>query len=69
MTGEVMMLFGNLRRAAAFGDRRKISMMIDPYTLMGKSMIRIISTERFHIVNHSVGDTSTTGPIVALIGA
>lgn len=68
MTGKVMMMFGNLRRSTAFGDRRVMSMLVDPYTLAGKGQIRILGWERFHIVNHSVGDASTVGPMVALIG-
>lgn len=69
LSGDVMMLFGNLRRSTAFGDRRVISLLLDPYTLAGKSQIRIIGRERFDIVNHDVGDTSTAGPVVALVGA
>jgi HK97 family phage major capsid protein len=67
-TGVIMAYFGDLRRAAAFGDRQTISLMVDPYTLSGKAQIRIIGYERFHIVNHGVGTASTAGPVVALVG-
>ncbi len=64
----IMLYFGNLRRASAFGDRQKISIMVDPYTLAGKAQIKIIGYERFHIINHGVGTASAAGPIVALVG-
>jgi HK97 family phage major capsid protein len=48
-TGLQMLLFGDMQRTAAFGDRQQISLLLDPYTLAGKAQIRIIGYERFHV--------------------
>lgn len=64
----IMLYYGDLRRAAAFGDRQKINLLVDPYSLATKGQIQIIGWERFHNVNHGVGTASAAGPIVALVG-
>jgi len=64
----VMAIFGDLRMGVIFGDRRGMTMMVDPYSLSSYQQTKIISSERFDINCHGVGDASNAGPIVALIG-
>lgn len=64
----VMALFGDLRMGVLFGDRRGMTMMVDPYSLSSYQQTKIISSERFDINCHGVGTASAAGPVVALIG-
>jgi len=63
-----MAIFGDLRMGVMLGDRRGMTMMVDPYSLSSYQQTKIISSERFDINVHGVGDASNAGPIVALIG-
>jgi len=63
-----MAIFGDLSMGVIFGDRRGMTMMVDPYSLSSYQQTKIISSERFDINVHGVGDASEAGPIVALIG-
>lgn len=63
-----MVLFGDFRMGVIFGDRRGMTMMVDPYSLSSYQQTKIISSERFDINCHGVGDATSAGPIVALIG-
>ncbi len=67
-SNSVMALFGDLRLAATMGDRRGISVAISTDRYFDTDQIGIKGTERFDINVHDIGDTSTAGPIVALIG-
>lgn len=64
----VMAIFGDLRMGVIFGDRRGMTMMVDPYSLSSYQQTKIISSERFDINCHGVGTASAAGPIVALVG-
>lgn len=64
-----MLFFGDLRKSSALGDRRQVRVFPSEHRYMDTDQIGIRGTERFDIVNHDVGDTSTPGPIVALIGS
>jgi HK97 family phage major capsid protein len=64
-----MFLFGDLRMGVVFGDRRGMTMMIDPYSLSSYQQVKIINSERFDINCHGVGTTTEAGPIVALTGS
>ncbi|MBV5311534.1 phage major capsid protein [Chromatium okenii] len=63
-----MVLFGDFKMGVIFGDRRGMTMMVDPYSLSSYQQTKIISSERFDINCHGVGTASNAGPIVALIG-
>lgn len=63
-----MILFGDLSMAATMGDRRGITIARSTEYKFAEDQIAIKGTERFDINVHSVGDTSTAGPIVALMG-
>jgi HK97 family phage major capsid protein len=64
----VAFLFGDLSMAASFGDRRGITVKVSSDRYLEFDQIGIQATERFCIVNHDLGDTSTAGPIVASVG-
>lgn len=68
LTAEAMILFGDLAMGVIFGDRRGMTMMVDPYSLSSYQQVKIISSERFDINCHGVGDAENAGPVVALIG-
>jgi HK97 family phage major capsid protein len=65
---KVMLLFGDMRRAVQFGDRRDIRLMVSDHRYFENDQIAIKATERIDINVSDVGDTSTAGPLVALIG-
>jgi HK97 family phage major capsid protein len=64
-----ILLFGDLRMGVVFGDRRGMTMIVDPYSLSSYQQTKIINSERFDINCHGVGDTSNAGPIVSLTGS
>jgi HK97 family phage major capsid protein len=68
LDGLAILLFGDFRMGVIFGDRRGMTMMVDPYSLSSYQQVKIISSERFDINCHGVGDSSAAGPIVALVG-
>jgi HK97 family phage major capsid protein len=63
-----MILFGDIGMAAAMGDRRGITVARSTEYKFAEDQVAIKGTERFDINVHSIGDTSTAGPIVALMG-
>lgn len=68
---QICCLFGNLRLAADFGDRRQTTIMISEHAAFTTDELAIRGTERFDINVHDVGDhplkTGDAGPIVGLI--
>jgi len=67
-TNEAMLLFGDMSLAVAFGERRAINAMVDNSRYMELDQTAVRVTERFHINVHDLGDGTTAGPIVGLIG-
>jgi HK97 family phage major capsid protein len=63
-----MILFGDLMKSSTMGSRRGVNVFPSEHRHMELDQIAIRATQRFDIVNHDVGDTSTPGPIVALVG-
>jgi len=64
-----MAFFGDLSKAVVLGDRRGITMMADPYSLSSYRQVKLVFTERFDIVAHSLGTATAAGPIIALVGS
>jgi len=70
---QVCVLFGDLRLAATFGDRRSMAMAMSNSAYVGSTsmfetdQVAIRGIERFDIVTHDVGSTTATGPIVGII--
>ena len=65
---KVMLLFGNLGMAATLGDRREIMVGTTADRYFEYDQIAIRATARLDINVHDIGDTSTAGPLVSLIG-
>lgn len=59
---------GDLAQAAAFGDRRQVTIRTSDSALNAfeQDELAIRGTERVDIVVHGTGDASTAGPIIAL---
>jgi HK97 family phage major capsid protein len=64
----VMALFGNLAQAATLGERRGIAVRRSDEIKFIEDQVALKATERVDINVHDVGDATTAGPIVALIG-
>ncbi len=65
-TATIQCLFGDLRQAAIFGDRRQTTIALSEHLNFAEDEIAIRGTERFDIVVHDLGTTSVKGPIIAL---
>jgi len=68
LSDKVMILFGDMRMATSFGDRRGITVKVDESRYLEYDQIAVRATERYDINVHDIGDSSTAGPMVALIG-
>jgi HK97 family phage major capsid protein len=64
-----MVLFGDLTKSSALGDRRQVRVFPSEHRYMDTDQIGIRGTERFDIVHHDLGDGTTAGPMVALTGS
>ena len=64
---EVVYLFGDMRIAAASGDRRQLRMKQDESAHLSTDELAVQTTSRFGSVAHDLGDGSTAGPIVGLV--
>ena len=64
----VMLLFGDISKAATLGDRRGFRLQVLTERYAEYDQIGIKATERFDINVHDVGDASNAGPVVGLIG-
>jgi HK97 family phage major capsid protein len=63
-----MLFFGDLSKAVTMGERRGIMVKTSEERYFEYDQIAIQATERVDINVHDLGDTSTAGPLVALIG-
>lgn len=69
---QVCALLGDFRLGAVMGDRSMLSIMFSEHATIGgenvfeQDQIAIRGTERFDIVVHGVGNSTTAGPIVGL---
>lgn len=68
-TGEVILLFGDLKLSSKFGSRRDITIKVLNERYSDYDQVGIQGTERFVIVNHDLGTNSIAGPLVGLVGA
>lgn len=66
--GLLILMFGDLAKAAVLGDRRQISIALSSDIHFAEDEIGIRGTERFDISVHDLGDGTTAGPLVALKG-
>jgi len=64
----IMFFFGDLRKAATFGDRRGITIKVSSDRYLEYDQIAVQATERFCIVNHDIGGASgVRGPVVGCL--
>ncbi len=68
-SNEIVCLFGNLRLAADFGDRRQTTIAFDSSVGFTTDQIAIKGSERFDINVHSIGTTTVGGPVSAMLTA
>lgn len=62
----VVAFFGDLSLASSYGARREIGIDSSKDRYFEFRQIAIMGVERFDIVNHDLGNTTTAGPIVSL---
>ena len=63
-----MLAVGDLSLAATLASRRDVTIATALTRYQDLDQIGIRGTERIDIVNHDLGDGSTAGPIVGLVG-
>jgi HK97 family phage major capsid protein len=63
-----MLFFGDHRKAAKFGRRRDTRIQVLEELYADYDQLVIKATERYDVVVRDRGDTSTAGPLVALVG-
>lgn len=68
LSGSVMLLFGDLSLAATLGERRGVTVARTENRYLEFDQIAWRGTERVDIVVHDLGDNTTAGPIVGLVG-
>jgi HK97 family phage major capsid protein len=68
-TGKPMVLFGDLSMAASVGDRRTMTVRLLRERFAEEGCTGAMLSPRFDINVHDLGDNSTAGPLVALLGA
>lgn len=69
LTGKPMLYFGNLQMSSLITEHRTGTILAtSAERAMDRDQILVRGTQREDIINHSVGDATTLGPIAALIG-
>lgn len=68
LSDKVMLMFGDPMSAISMGTRRGVSLAVSTERYFESDQIGIRGIERFDINVHDIGDTTTPGPLVALIG-
>jgi len=63
-----MIAFGDLSKAATFGERRGITVSQTNDRYWDTDQIGLKATERIDITIHDMGDTTTAGPVAVLVG-
>jgi HK97 family phage major capsid protein len=63
-----MAIFGDMRQAAYLGDRRGVSIFASDQRYLEFDQVGVRGTQRYDINVHGIGNTTTAGPIVGLIG-
>jgi len=68
LTGQVMVAFGDMSYAATLGDRRQLKLRFLTERFADQDQVGIIGSERIDINVHDLGDASSAGAIVGLVG-
>jgi HK97 family phage major capsid protein len=69
LLNKVMILFGDASLSSTLGETRQITIAQAAGRYLDQDQILWKGTERIDIVNHDLGDNTTAGPIVGLVGA
>jgi HK97 family phage major capsid protein len=65
-SGKIGFYFGDMRKAAALGERRQVSIKRSDERYFDTDQIGLMGTERIDVNVHDLGDTTNAGPLVAL---
>lgn len=69
VNSQVIAVFGSMRKAVDFGDRRQTTISISDQRYWDADQVGIRGTERFDINAHDLGDGTNAGPLIALRAA
>jgi len=67
LTGQTMMVFGDMYLGAVLGQRRAITLARSSDRYLDSDQIAVLGTERFHAVVHDLGDNTSYGALAALV--
>jgi HK97 family phage major capsid protein len=65
-SGKYACVFGRLEMAVAYGDRRQVTIRRSDDRYFDTNQIGLLGNQRFDIVTHDLGTSTTVGPIVTL---
>lgn len=68
LNNSAMFLFGDLMKSSTMGVRREMRLMVSDQRYFESDELGIKATTRFDINNHDLGDGTTAGPMVAMVG-
>ena len=68
MVGKPMLYFGNLAMSSVIAERRKVTVATSTHRAMDADQVLVRGTQRVDLINHTVGDASTRGPVAMLVG-
>jgi HK97 family phage major capsid protein len=66
-SGLAMFHFGDLSKAAAFGERRGVIIKRSDHHYFENDQIGLLGTERFEVNIHDLGDNTNAGPLVTAV--
>ena len=64
----VMIAFGDMNAAVSVGDRRGITLAIDSSIKFAEDQLALRATVRHDVIVNDIGDNTTAGPLVGLLG-
>jgi len=68
LTGNPMVYFGDLSMSSLIAEKRRITVATSFDRALDTDQVLIRGTQRIDLINHSVGDASTRGPVAVLTG-
>ena len=67
ITGQVAVLFGDMRISSMMAERRGITVAASTQRHMEQDQVAFRATERVDLVNHDLGDNTNAGATVGLV--
>jgi HK97 family phage major capsid protein len=69
LTGKAMLFFGNLAMSSVIVERQQQTIIaISRHRALDTDQILVRGVQRADIINHTVGDSNTRGPVAMLVG-